>query len=71
MEKSEAEVVVINVLHIYRAIGAIDGIIPKLSSDIERHRVMAAVGEMLRLTREDLLIPIFRQFPELVPDEMS
>jgi len=31
----------------------------------------AAIGDVLRVTRENILLPIFRDFPELCPDELK
>ena len=71
MQKSEAEQVVPYVLEGDTAIGSMGRAVSSLESDNERHRLAAAIGDVLRVTRERILLPIFRDFPDLCPDEMK
>jgi hypothetical protein len=71
MQKSEAERIVAHVLEVYASIGSMDSIISSLESEIERRRLAAAIGDILRVTREEVLLPIFHEFPDLVPNALE
>jgi hypothetical protein len=71
MQKSEAERIVAHVLEVYASIGSMDSIISSLESEIERRRLVAAIGDILRVTREEVLLPIFHEFPDLVPNALE
>lgn len=71
MQKSEAERIVSHVLEVYASLGAMDRIVSALESETEKRQLAAAIGDVLRVTREHVLLPIFRDFPELYPDELK
>jgi hypothetical protein len=71
MQKSEAERIVAHVLEVYASIGSMDSIISSLESEVERRRLVAAIGDILRVTREEVLLPIFHEFPDLVPNALE
>ena len=71
MQKSEAERMVAHVLEVYALIGSMDRITSSLESEVERTRLVAAIGDVLRVTREEILLPIFHEFPDLVPHSLE
>jgi hypothetical protein len=58
-------------LEVYASIGSMDSIISSLESEVERRRLVAAIGDILRVTREEVLLPIFHEFPDLVPNALE
>jgi hypothetical protein len=71
MQKREAERMVAHVMEVYASIGSMDSIISSLESEIERRRLVSAIGSILRVTREEVLLPIFREYPDLVPSSLE
>ena len=71
MDKKVAEKIVHSVMNAYTALGDLDLAISELSSDDERRRFSSALGLVLQITREQMLLPIFGNFPDLIPPKLS
>lgn len=71
MQKSEAERLVAHVLEVYASLGAMDRVASSLESETEKRQPAAATGDVLCVTREHVLLTIFRDFPDLCPDELK
>jgi hypothetical protein len=71
MQRSEAEKILAHVLELYSSIGSIDETISGLESDSEKRRLVAALGNILRISREEIMLPIFSDYPDLMPETLG
>lgn len=71
MNKDAAERVVSAMMLVFEALGTVDSVISEVESEEERSRLIRALGAIMRITREELLVPIFSEHPELVPARLD
>jgi hypothetical protein len=71
LDRNEAEKIVDLIMNIYSQIGMLDNVITGIKSDEDRRRLIGAVGAIMKTSGEEILLPIFRDYPELLPKELS
>lgn len=71
LQRPQAERIVSAMLQLHAALGTLDAAVSDLAPGREWRRMADALGVMLRTAREDILLPIFREFPELCPDDLK
>ena len=71
LQRPEAERIVSAMLQLHAALGTLDVAVSDLASGREQRRMADALGIMLRTVREAVLLPIFRDFPDLCPEELK
>lgn len=71
MEREIASRIVRSVFDMYRAVGDCDAAVSSIESEEEKRPLVSAIGEIMRLTRQQMLLPIFSQYPDLIPEEFN
>ena len=71
MEERIARKIIEATLQLYEALGPLDMAISELKSEVERQPLSEAVGVILKISRNDVLLPVFREFPNLVPSSLT
>ena len=67
MKRNLAESIVNSILSVNETIGAIDSVVSQISDDNERNHYIFAIGILLKTTREEFLLRLFNDYPELNP----
>jgi len=71
LEKAEAASIVDATLQLQAAIGILEAAISSLNSGRDKRRMTYVLGSMLTAAREEILLPVVRDFPDLRPDGME
>ena len=71
MKREAAEKVVNAFMLVYEAMGNADLAISEVDTQEERSYLIRALGSIVRITREDVPIPIFAEHPSLIPPELN
>jgi hypothetical protein len=67
VERKTASQIVELTVSLNERIGALDLAISNIPDEQEKRQYAAALGDILRVVREDILLKIFRDYPDLNP----
>lgn len=67
MERKIASQIVESTMSLNEKIGSVDLAISNIPDENERKQYIFALGNILRVIREDILLQIFKDYPDLNP----
>ena len=67
MERKIASQIVESTMSLNEGIGSVDLAISDITDENEKKKYVTALGNILRVIREDILLEIFKDYPDLDP----